>query len=64
MKSQEKMNQVILEQIQAISAQLAKLNVGEVRNENPNNASTFAGRGKLSSKPETNSGATRVPPEN
>jgi hypothetical protein len=64
MKEQEKMNQVMLEQTQAISAQLAKLNVIEPGKENANNASVSADRGKLPSKPETNPIITRVPPEN
>jgi hypothetical protein len=64
MKGQEKMKQVMMEQTQAISAQLAKLNAREVGNANPSDVSTSADRGKLSSKSETNPGVTRVPSEN
>jgi hypothetical protein len=46
-KGQEKMNQVMLEQIQTINAQLAKLNAREIENANPNDASTSVDRGKL-----------------
>jgi hypothetical protein len=48
------MNKVIRKQLQAISAQLVKLNTREKMSENSNNASTFTDRGKLTSKPETN----------
>jgi hypothetical protein len=58
------MTEFMKEHMQAISAQLAKLNAKEVGNENPNNASTSADRGKLLSKSETNPGVTRVLPEN
>jgi hypothetical protein len=63
-KGQEKINQVMLEQMQAISAQLTKLNAREVGNVNPNDVFTSTDRGKLPSKSETNPGVTRVPPEN
>jgi hypothetical protein len=50
--------------MQAISAQLAKLNAREPGKENANNASVSIDRDKLPSKPETNPVITRVPPEN
>jgi hypothetical protein len=54
MQGQKKINQVMLEQIQAISTQLAKLNVREQGSANSNNTSISTDRSILPSKPETN----------
>jgi hypothetical protein len=53
-QGKEKMNQVLREQLQAISSHLAQLNAGEQGNENFTNASTSADRDKLHSKSEIN----------
>jgi hypothetical protein len=54
MQGQEKMNQVIRKQLQAIGVQLVKLNVREQVSENSNNTSTSADCGKLPNKPKIN----------
>jgi hypothetical protein len=54
MQGQKKINQVMLKQIQAISAQLAKLNAREQGSVNSNNTSISTDRSILPSKPETN----------
>jgi hypothetical protein len=54
MQGQKKINQVMLKQIQAISAQLAKLNTREQGSVNSNNTSISTDRSILPSKPETN----------
>jgi hypothetical protein len=48
------MNQATLEQMQAISAQLARLSARELGSENSNDASTSTNHDKLPSNPETN----------